>query len=66
MSSYENWSIEIIALLFFLFLFFSIFYLKTISNAITESFVTQENQANLENVFSYLPKKMQQLAYYPN
>lgn len=60
----ENWSVELIALLLFLFLFVSIFHLKTISNSISESFMTSPNQANIDNVFSFLPKKMQQLASY--
>jgi YbbR domain-containing protein len=60
----ENWSVELIALLLFLFLFVTIFNLKNISSSISESFMTSPNQANLDNVFSYLPKKMQQLASY--
>lgn len=60
----ENWSVELIALLLFLFLFVTIFNLKNISGSISESFMTSPNQANIDNVFSYLPKKMQQLASY--
>jgi hypothetical protein len=60
----ENWSVELVALLLFLFLFVSIFHIKTISGSISESFMTSPNQANIDNVFSYLPKKMQQLASY--
>lgn len=60
----ENWSVELIALLLFLFLFVAIFNLKTISSSISESFMTSPNQSNIDNVFSFLPKKMQQLASY--
>jgi hypothetical protein len=60
----ENWSVELIALLLFLFLFVAIFHIKTISNTISESFMTSPNQSNIDNVFSFLPKKMQQLASY--
>ena len=60
----ENWSVELIALLLFLFLFVAIFNLKTISNSISESFMTSPNRTNIDNIFSYFPNKMQQLASY--
>ena len=55
---------ELVALLLFLFLFVYIFQIKTMPNSASESFMTSPNQANIDNIFSYFPNKMQQLASY--